>query len=95
MREQQLALIQKAQEILRASQVLWAEELYDFSASRAYYTMFYIAEVFLLEEGLTFSSHSAVISTFGQRFARTGQVPVEFYCWLINAAAKRLRDSEN
>ena len=91
MREQQLALIQKAQESLRASQVLQAEALYDFAASGAYYTMFYIAEVFLLEEALTFSSHSAVISTFGQRFARTGQVPVEFHRWLINAAAKRTR----
>ena len=91
MRAQQLALIRKAQESLRASQVLQTEALYDFAASRAYYTMFYIAEVFLLEEGLTFSSHSAVISTFGQRFARTGKVAVEFHRWLINAAAKRTR----
>ena len=91
MRAQQLALIRKAQESLRASQVLQTEALYDFAASRAYYTMFYITEVFLLGEGLTFSSHSAVISTFGQRFARTGKVPVEFHRWLINAAAKRTR----
>jgi uncharacterized protein (UPF0332 family) len=39
MREQQLALIQKAQESLRASQVLQAEALYNFAASRAYYTI--------------------------------------------------------
>ena len=76
---------------MRASQVLQTEALYDFAAPRAYYTMFYITEVFLLEEGLTFSSHSAVISTFGQRFARTGKVAVEFHRWLINAAAKRTR----
>ena len=51
MREQQLALIQKAQESLRASQVLQAEALYNFAASRAYYTMFYIAEVFYWKKG--------------------------------------------
>ena len=34
MREHQLALMQKAKESLRASQVVQAEALYDFAASR-------------------------------------------------------------
>jgi uncharacterized protein (UPF0332 family) len=47
--------------------------------------MFYVAEAFLLNEGLTFSSHAAVISAFGRDFARTGRVPVEFHRYLIDA----------
>ena len=47
--------------------------------------MFCVAEAFLLNEGLTFSSHAAVISAFGRDFARTGRVPVEFHRHLIDA----------
>jgi uncharacterized protein (UPF0332 family) len=47
--------------------------------------MFYVAEALLLQEGLSFSSHSAVASTFGQRFAKTGRVPAEFHRMLMDA----------
>lgn len=33
-------------------------------------------------EGLAYSKHSAVIAAFGQHFARTGRVPVEFHRFL-------------
>jgi uncharacterized protein (UPF0332 family) len=57
----------------------------DYATSRAYYTMFYIAEAFLEGEGMSFSSHGAVISAFGREFARTARVPVEFHQFLIRA----------
>jgi uncharacterized protein (UPF0332 family) len=79
----QTALIKKAQESLRAAKLLAKDELYDFAASRAYYAMFYIAEAFLLEEGAAYSKHSAVISAFGQKFAKTGRVPQPFHRYLI------------
>ena len=85
MKPEQTALLKKAGESLRAAQLLATNELLDFAASRAYYTMFYVAEAFLLNEGLTFSSHAAVISAFGRDFARTGRVPVEFHRYLIDA----------
>ncbi len=85
MRSEQIALLKKAGESLRAAELLAANTLLDFAASRAYYTMFYVAEAFLLNEGLTFSSHAAVISAFGRDFARTGLVPVEFHRYLIDA----------
>ncbi len=85
MKPEQTALLRKAGESLRAAQLLATNELLDFAASRAYYTMFYVAEAFLLNEGLTFSSHAAVISAFGRDFARTGRVPVEFHRYLIDA----------
>ena len=82
---EQIALLTKAGKSLRAAELLATNELLDFAASRAYYTMFYVAEAFLLGEGLTFSSHAAVISAFGRDFARTGRVPVEFHRYLIDA----------
>jgi uncharacterized protein (UPF0332 family) len=53
--------------------------------SRAYYAMFYIARVFLLDKGLTFSKHSAVISAFGYHFAATGVLPARFHQTLGDA----------
>ena len=85
MKPEQIALLRKAAESRRAAELLATNELFDFAASRAYYTMFYVAEAFLLNEGLTFSSHAAVISAFGRDFARTGRVPVEFHRYLIDA----------
>lgn len=71
MTAEQVALIQKAEESLRAARLLAEQEFYSFAVSRAYYTMFYVASAFLLGRGLAFSSHSGVISAFGQHFART------------------------
>jgi uncharacterized protein len=64
-------LLQKAEESLKAAQLLGAEVYRDFAASRAYYAMFYTAQALLLEKGLSFSSHSAVIAAFGREFAKT------------------------
>lgn len=89
MTPEQAALIKKAQESLRAARLLAKDELYDFAASRAYYAMFYIAEAFLLEEKVAYSKHSAVISAFGQRFAKTGRVPEAFHRYLIEGQESR------
>jgi len=89
MTHEQTALLNKARESLRAAKLLIENGLYDFAASRAYYTMFYIAEAFLLGEGLVFSKHSAVISAFGKHFAKTGIVPEEYHYYLIESQDRR------
>lgn len=91
----QQALLQKAVRSLQAAKVLNQNALPEFAASRAYYTMFYIAEAFLEGEGLAFSRHSAVIAAFGQQFARTGRVPAEFHRALITAEQIRLQGDYN
>jgi len=90
MTPEQDALVRKAQDSLRGAEVLASQKLFDFAVSRAYYTMFYVAEAFLLGEGLTFSKHSGVIAAFGQHFANTGRVPKEFHRYLIDGERKRL-----
>jgi uncharacterized protein (UPF0332 family) len=89
MTSEQQKFINKAKESLLASEILAENKLYNFAASRAYYTMFYIAEAFLWQQELTFSSHSAVISCFGREVAKKGIVPLEFHRYLIDAQDKR------
>jgi uncharacterized protein (UPF0332 family) len=91
MTKEQQQLINKARDSLKAARLLANEKLYDFAVSRAYYTMFYIAEAFLLGENLSFSKHSTVISKFGEYFARTGRIPPEFHRHLIQAEQSRIK----
>jgi uncharacterized protein (UPF0332 family) len=83
MTEDQLELLLKARQSLAAARLLLNNGFPDYAASRAYYAMFYIAEAFLEGEGLSFSSHAAVIASFGREFARTNRVPTEFHRFLI------------
>lgn len=89
MKPETQAFIQKAKESLKASQLLLEGGVYNFAGARAYYTMFYIAEAFLWEQGLSFSSHSAVIAAFGRDVAKKGLVPIGFHRNLIDAQDKR------
>ena len=85
MTDEQLELLLKARQSFSAAKLLLESGYSDYAASRAYYTMFYIAEAFLAGKGMSFSSHAAVISAFGREFARTDRVPAEFHRFLIDA----------
>jgi uncharacterized protein (UPF0332 family) len=82
-------LLRKAHKSLLGAKLMINNNLSDFAVSRAYYTMFYIAQAFLLSKELSFSSHKAVISNFGREFVKTKLVPVEFHRWLIDSQLKR------
>ena len=88
-------LMWKARTGLKAARVMLEEGFPGFAASRAYYTMFYIAEALLEGEGMAFSKHSAVIAAFGKHFAQTGRVPAEFHRWLIKAQIARIQGDYN
>lgn len=84
------ALLDKAQASCDAARVLQREGFMDFAASRAYYAMFYTAEALLLSRGFSFSSHSAVIATFGKEFSKTGDLDPRFHRHLIDAQDTRI-----
>ena len=90
MREEQAALIQKASESIEAAKILKAQGFQDFSVSRSYYAMFYLAEAFLLSKELNFSKHSAVIAAFGMHFVKTGLVLQKFHRYLLDSQEDRL-----
>jgi uncharacterized protein (UPF0332 family) len=79
------ALLMKAEKSLSACKLLCEEGYYDFSASRAYYAMFYAAEALLLDRGQSYSKHAAVVGAFGKEFTQSGQIQPRFHRFLIDA----------
>jgi uncharacterized protein (UPF0332 family) len=61
----------------------------DFAVSRAYYSMFYTAQAFLLGQERRFSKHSAVIAAFGQEFAKHDEALRELHHGIIEAQDAR------
>ena len=90
MTPEQQTLIKKAHERLAAARLLLEEGFAGFAAARAYYTMLYLAQAFLLGQKLSFSKHSAVIAAFGKEFVKSGILPTEFHRYLIDAQEMRL-----
>ncbi|MEO5887144.1 MAG: HEPN domain-containing protein [Anaerolineales bacterium] len=82
-------LLDKAQRSIKTAEKILKDEEFDFAGSRAYYAMFYVAEALLLERGLAFSSHSAIIANFGKEFAKTGIFNPKFHNYLIKAQDRR------
>lgn len=77
--------ITKAEQSLVAARLLWENNLFDFSVSRAYYAMFYMAESLLITRNLSYSKHSAVISAFGREFVKTNELSNDLREWLASA----------
>ena len=71
----QAELLQLAEEGIAAAKLLLGSDHPAFASSRAYYAMFSVAQALLLSKDFSFSKHSAVISAFGQHFAKTGILP--------------------
>ncbi len=91
--------LEKAEENIRAADMLIAAQFFEIAISRVYYAMFYIAEGLLWEEGQERSSHKAVQSQYGKLFAKTGKLDPKFHRLLINGFTKRqaadyVRDAE-
>lgn len=78
-------LLDKAQQSTEAAQSLLADNYVDFSASRAYYAMFYALEALLLTKNLSFSKHSAVIAAFGKEYIKSGVLDARFHRAVIDA----------
>jgi uncharacterized protein (UPF0332 family) len=91
MNPEQQALLTKAQRSLNAAKSLARDEDYDFSVSRAYYAMFYVAQALLLSKQLSFSTHSGVINAFGLQFIKSQEIPTEYHRALITAERIRLQ----
>ena len=86
MRDKSIAdLLKKARESIQAAGELSGNKHFDFSASRSYYAMFYVAEALLLTKNLSFSSHKGVISSFGRDFIKPGTFPPELHQYLRDA----------
>lgn len=79
------ALLNLARESVSAARLLLDQGYHRFSASRAYYAMFYAAEALLSSRGESYSRHAGVIAAFGREFAKTGEMDPKYHRWLIDA----------
>lgn len=82
-------LLERSKLSQKAAANLLRDGFASFAASRAYYSMFYIAQALLLSKGLSFTSHSAVIAAYGKEFAKTKLLNPEFHRLLMDAQDKR------
>jgi uncharacterized protein (UPF0332 family) len=71
-------LLKKAQEDLKASEIMIENDIYRVAVSRIYYAMFYIAEALLLTKGLIFTSHKGLMSSFNKEFIKSGIFNIKF-----------------
>ena len=83
------ALLIKAERFIRSARLLADDGDFDSAVSRLYYAMFFLAEALLAARGASFSSHSAVISAFGQQFAKTREIDPRFHRALLTAFSQR------
>jgi uncharacterized protein (UPF0332 family) len=74
---------------MKSARLLIKDGDYESAVSRVYYAMFYSVEALLLTKGLSFSSHKAVISGFGEYFVKTGIFPRDMSKVLTRAFEKR------
>jgi uncharacterized protein (UPF0332 family) len=82
-------MLDKAEESLKAAEMLLEQGYAGIAASRAYYAMFYATESLLASIGQRCKSHHGVHSAFGKEFAKTGLLDPKFHRWLIDAQETR------
>jgi uncharacterized protein (UPF0332 family) len=85
------ALFDRAHDDLEAVSLLLREGHAGAAASRMYYALFYAASAALLDRGLEFSKHSAVIARFGREFVKDGPLDKNMFRTLDAAFAMRNR----
>ncbi|MDR7522790.1 MAG: HEPN domain-containing protein [Armatimonadota bacterium] len=90
MKDDTRRLLEKASRAIGAGEALLRRGDVDFTASRAYYAMFYTAEALLHERGLRYRKHGGVHSAFGEHFVKTGVLKADFHRWMLDAFDKRI-----
>ncbi len=62
--------MEKALEDLKASELLFEEEIYKVSLNRSYYAIFHAIRAVTVLDGFDSSKHSGVIAYFNQKFVK-------------------------
>jgi uncharacterized protein (UPF0332 family) len=85
-----LAEWRRAQEALRAAEVLTAGKCYADAVSRTYYAVLHAAKAGLYVQGISAESHAAVRSLFGLHLIRTGEIERDWAAHLGESLDDRL-----
>ncbi len=76
--------IKKAEKKLEVSKRLLKSEDYEDAVSRAYYSVYHVAQALLLTEGQTADTHKGVVTLFGLLFVKTGKFRRDMGKYLAN-----------
>ena len=93
MADEQIALLIEARESISAARFLLEGGYAKYAASRAYYSMLYVAYALLGNESMPLSEESKVVAAFGE-VVHAGKVSIEFHQFLIEAHALRIAVDE-
>lgn len=85
MNEEAKKLIAKSEHALKVAEELIKAGYPSDAASKIYYAMFYAAQALLKSNSIDVTKHSAVESSFGYHFAKTGKIDVKYHKILIEA----------
>ena len=89
MKKEVQRLLEKADHALEVAESLYRQGFSQDAASKIYYAMFYAAQALLKTEDIEVVKHSAVESTLGYYFAKTGRIDPKYHRMLINARKVR------
>lgn len=89
MKKEVQRLLEKADHALEVAESLYRQGFPQDAASKIYYAMFYAAQALLKTEDIEVVKHSAVESTLGYYFAKTGRIDPKYHRMLINARKVR------
>jgi len=68
--------MQRAEESLRAAQIMYEKDMLSFAMNRIYYSMFYAVQAASILKGVSFSKHGQVKAYLNRELVKTGIVPI-------------------
>jgi uncharacterized protein len=85
-----LAEWRRAQEALRAGELLTAERCHADAMTRTYYAVFHAAKAALHSRGIAAETHASVRSMFGLHLIKTGEIEKDYAVHLAHSFDDRL-----
>ena len=77
--------LDRAEEFLRAAELLMGNGLNAIALGRAYYAIFHAATAALMERGIERGSHHGILAAFGQFLVKLGHVPKRLQSYFRDA----------
>lgn len=68
--------MQRAEESLRAAEIMSEKDMFSFAMNRIYYSMFYAVQAALILKGVSFSKHGQVKAYLNRELVKTGIIPI-------------------
>ena len=68
--------LQRAEESLRAAEIMYEKNMLIFAMNRIYYSMFYAVQAALILQDISFSKHGQVKAYLNRELVKTGIIPL-------------------